>query len=275
MGQIGFQELTPEPVTGGLSFASVSAGSGHACGVTVGGDAYCWGSNARGQLGDGSMLDRSTPMLVEGGLKFTSVSAGSSDTCGITTSGDAHCWGRNDRGQLGDGTRDDRLAPVLVAGGLTFALVSAGGFHTCGVTTSDDAYCWGANSIGQIGNPPPPAGDRLTPSLVTGGLTFVLITVGSNGHTCGVTTLGGGFCWGLNNEGQLGNGTKINGPHQPGPVEGSLSFAILNAGIRYTCGVTTSGDAYCWGENFSGQLGNGTTIGRLTPVLVAGVPEVP
>jgi alpha-tubulin suppressor-like RCC1 family protein len=94
----------------------VSAGNGHTCGVTTGGVAYCWGSNAFGKLGDGADSRSTTPVAVAGGLSFASVSAGGNHTCGVTTGGDAYCWGWNNTGQLGNGTTTNSSVPVGVSG---------------------------------------------------------------------------------------------------------------------------------------------------------------
>jgi alpha-tubulin suppressor-like RCC1 family protein len=267
----------PVSVAGGLSFASVSAagddnngGSSHACGVTTSGDAYCWGSNAFGQLGDGTNTERNIPVLVSGGLTFGSVSAGAQYTCGVTTSGDGYCWGRGGNGQVGDGAGSTSSVPLLVTGGLTFTSVNAGSVHTCGVTTSGDAYCWGFNSNGQLGDGT--LTERNTPVLVSGGLRFGSVSAGvRGGFTFGVTTSGDAYCWGLNSNGQLGDGT-LTERNTPGLVSGGLRFGSVSAGGFHTCGVTTSGDAYCWGYNGFGQLGDGTSADATTPVRVSRQP---
>ena len=155
-GQLGDSTATtaatPVPVAGGLTFASLSAGTGHTCGVTIAGSAYCWGLNAAGQLGDGTTTDRHVPTAVSGGLSFASVSAGDSHSCGVTTNGAAYCWGANDWGQLGNGSTNESHAPTSVAGGLTFTSVISRGFHACGIASGGLAYCWGVNLHGMLGN---------------------------------------------------------------------------------------------------------------------------
>ena len=101
-------------VAGGLSFAAVSVGGTHACGVTTSGAVYCWGDNGYGQLGDGTSTQRTSPVRVAAALTFRAVSGGSSHTCGLTTTRLAFCWGDNFRGALGDGTGVSSSVPVLV-----------------------------------------------------------------------------------------------------------------------------------------------------------------
>ena len=258
--------LTPVLVSGGIRFSSISTQGGHTCGVTSVGDAYCWGENFLGQLGDGTTINRLTPVLVSGGLSFASVSAAFSETCGVTTGGDAYCWGENFHGHLGDGTTINRLTPVPVAGGLTFASLSTGA-QTCGVTAAGDAYCWGDNRWGKLGDGT--TTNRLTPVRVAGALSFASLSTGF-WHTCGMTAAGDAYCWGNNRDGQLGDGTTSN-RLTPVLVSVGLSFASVSAaGGSFTCGVTTAGDAYCWGNNPSGKLGDDTRTDRHMPVPVAG-----
>jgi alpha-tubulin suppressor-like RCC1 family protein len=153
-----------------LSFAQVSMGSGHACGVTTGNKAYCWGSNDGGKLGSGSIkpVDNysPTPVAVMGGLSFRAISAGSTHSCGLTTDDRAYCWGDNYAAQLGDGTRNHRTRPTAVSGGHRFRQLRAGHIHTCAVTFTDLVFCWGDNSRGQLGDGS--ITDRWTPVPVMG-----------------------------------------------------------------------------------------------------------
>lgn len=159
-GSTAINSLTPVPVAGGLTFATVSAGDAHSCGLTTGGAAYCWGRNTAGELGNGTNTGSTVPVPVSGGLTFTAVSAGfdfapanagAAHSCGVRTGGAAYCWGGNARGQLGSGSTTSSSVPVLVSGALTFAAVSAGDGFTCGRTTNGAAYCWGSNGLSELG----------------------------------------------------------------------------------------------------------------------------
>ena len=246
----------PVSVDGGLSLASLS----HTCGVTAARAAWCWGFNDKGQLGNGTQTSSMAPVAVAGGLNFTSVTSAYVSACGVTTDGAAYCWGDNSAGQLGIGGYDQspHTTPVAVTGGLTFKTVSTGGNRTCGLTTDGAVYCWGGYDGSGV------------PAAIPGGLTFVSVTAGGY-HACGITSSGAAYCWGDNTFGQLGNGSFTSRGSTPDAVVGGLTFTSLSAGTYHTCGVTTGGVGYCWGDNGYGELGNGVSgSGSATPVLIAG-----
>jgi alpha-tubulin suppressor-like RCC1 family protein len=97
---------------------------------------------------------------------------------------------------------------------------------------------------------------------------FQSISAGA-GHTCGLTADGTAYCWGVNYKGQLGDGTMGGRRNSPAAVAGGLVFTYISAGAEHTCGLTTDGVAYCWGDNNNGRLGDGTTTSRPRPVAVA------
>lgn len=312
----------PAAVAGNLTFEMVAPGTGHTCGVTTAGAAYCWGRNEYGQLGNGvasGFDNQAAPVPVTGGLTFSTITVGNSGdggtsfTCGITRLQAAYCWGTNGRGELGNGAVGERSAtPVAVVGGLSFKDISADAtgvsgavlgltiagetyawgagdpvptrlagapvftsvarnyVHACGIAADRTAYCWGENWSGELGSGVV-GGSSATPVPVTGGLTFSALTVGER-YTCGVTTSGAAYCWGINVVGELGIGSIDDGIGSPRAVAGGLTFATISAGQGHTCGVTTDGVAYCWGANGNGQLGDGTTTSSTVPVKVAGQP---
>jgi len=200
----GGKDYAPVPLSGGLRFASVSAGSRHACGVTMEGAAWCWGANLTGQLGVAPSATPSyVPVAVDGGLRFRSVSAGYDYTCGVTTTDEAYCWGVNQYGQLGDGSTTTASRPVRV-GTLMASSIVTGMSHTCALATDGRVFCWGRNAYGELGDGT--RTPRRTPAPVAGGTRFVSVSVAMP-RTCALGTDGQGYCWGANPFGAHGDGT--------------------------------------------------------------------
>jgi alpha-tubulin suppressor-like RCC1 family protein len=242
-----------------LQATVVDVGHTHSCAVTRSGGVRCWGSNFRGQLGDGTTLGRIVPVEVRALVGVRAVGAGD-HTCALTNTGSISCWGRNSSGELGDGTRTDRRTPVPVVGLSGFATALAVGVnHTCALTESEMVACWGENGKGQLGNGT--TVDSSTPITVRG-LTGVAAVASGGGHSCAVMSAGGVKCWGSNRFGQLGTGSVGGESLTPVDVAG-LSSGILSvaAGRDHTCAVTTEGAAMCWGRDNHGQLGTVTHCG--------------
>ena len=265
-GAFGNASAAEAAVAPPRAFARVTAGVFHGCGLDQDGRAFCWGENASGQLGDGTMVARNSPVAVSGGLRFTRIEAGNAHTCALDQSRAAWCWGENFSGQLGDGSRSGRTAPVRVAGGRTFADLAAGWTHTCGITASREAWCWGGNSFGQVGDGT--VTDRTSPTRVSGDGAYLKLETGS-AHTCAISTDQRVSCWGQNSSGQLGDGSTQDRA-SPVRVSGLDAASGLAAGGVHTCALEASGSVRCWGQNRFGQLGDGTVQARLTPVVVIG-----
>jgi alpha-tubulin suppressor-like RCC1 family protein len=203
---------TPVTVLGDLRYLQIAAGEGFSCGLTTDSLAYCWGANYSNRLGVDSLANRVAPVAVDGAMRFTSVGAGGVHACGLTSSGTAWCWGDNATGQLGTGVAapDSSAQPLAVAGGHLFTAIAVGSHSSCAIDGAGAAYCWGANDAGQLGAPTAEscAGSSCSrsPIAVTGGLTFSVLSVGDH-HSCGLATSGILYCWGMNDRGQLGDGT--------------------------------------------------------------------
>lgn len=250
--------LSPQLPPG--SAVDISAGDFHTCALDDAGAAYCWGSNAFGQLGTDVGDHATVPVRVSGG-PFASISAGHAHTCAITYAGEAWCWGRGASGQLGTDSNNDADAPRRVSGGHRFSVISAGHEHTCAVATDGVGYCWGSNEQGQIGTTSSGPVDR--PVAIRSVTAFQHISAGHS-HSCGVAAgpEAVGFCWGGNARAQLGLGT-FQPKRQPARVTGHRHpFASITAGFQTNCAINAAGQAFCWGDNLQGQLGLGTTGGE-------------
>lgn len=195
---------------------------------------------------------------------------GDSHACGRTAGNQVYCWGFGGQGQLGNGGSGDLSTPTLVSGGQSWAQVGTGGLLSCGiVTTSSAGYCWGDNSGGALGNGT--TNSSPTPVPISASQAWATISPGFD-FTCGRTTAttgSNGFCWGWNDQGQLGlNNTSTNATI-PSAVAGGFTWSsIMASRNRSACGVTAAGVGYCWGQNFYGQLGDGTFTLRIAPTAV-------
>ena len=254
------------PGGGLIAPQTITAGAEFACGLVMSGEAYCWGRNQYGQLGDGTTTNRNVPTPVTGGIIFEQISAGSTHVCGLTPSHSTYCWGLNDHGQLGTGDATTRTTPALVSGGHPFAQVSAGFAHTCAADTTGAGYCWGSNTDATLGDGT--RTDRRVPTAVKGGLSIEVVDAGGH-HTCALTTTSSAYCWGANQYGQLGDGTTTSRT-TPSAVALGLTFAHISTGLDYTCGINSASlAAYCWGRNNTYQLGDASQTDRDYPGLVA------
>ncbi len=267
-GQLGDGTTTDrdEPVeASGLANAtSITLGGLHTCAVIEAGTVECWGDNEHGQLGDSTTTERHTPVEVTGVSGMTEVTAGASFNCALTGEGKVWCWGDNEHGQLGDGTTTDRHSPVEVTGLPPAVEVAAGGDHACAISEALEVWCWGDNEHGQLGDGT--TTDRHSPVEVTGLSGAAQITSGAD-HTCVIETAAYGlfWCWGSNEHGQLGDGTKTE-RHAPAMVRFLAESSMLAAGGAHTCAVLRSGLVECWGANEHGQLGDGANTQQSSPV---------
>ena len=282
-GQIGDGTVTPRSspvaVLGGLKFIQLDLNStglvsNHNIGLTENGDAYGWGLNAFGMLGDGTIIPKSSPVAVLGGLKFRSIVCGLFHTLGLAPDGTPYAWGANVVGELGLGDVIHRSSPVAVVGGLKFKKMFAttGGVdsHSFGLAFDGTLYAWGGNTIGELG-----VGDtvsRSSPVAVVGGLKFrdvfsldrSVFAIAENGDL---------YAWGQNAVGELGVGDQV-ARSSPTAVLGGLKFKEV-AVSQYTgfssgniVGLTESNILYSWGKNDLGQVGDGTVLDRSSPVAV-------
>ncbi len=236
LGNTTWPFTTPQAVVmpSGVSFTSLTAGQEFTCGLTSAGAPYCWGENFKGQLGLGSTTDVSTPQAVvmPSGVQFASLAAGGSHVCGLTSAGAPYCWGRNNEGQLGlNNTTSPQTTPqaVLMPSGVQFASLTPGYLHTCGLSLEGAAYCWGRNNHGQLGLNNTTDVSAPQAVVMPSGVLFTSLAAGAY-HSCGLTSVGAAYCWGRNDEGQLGQGTTASPRATPQAVVGGLTLSSLASG---------------------------------------------
>ncbi len=265
---------------------SIAAGTGHTCVIASDDKAYCWGQNTYGQLGDNSTTSSSVPVAVDtsgllAGKTLKSITAGTYSTCAIASDSNAYCWGYNYHGQLGNNSTTNSSVPVAVStsgvlSGKTVKSISPIGnsYYVCAVASDNNAYCWGQNNYGQLGNNSTTKSSTPVPVSTSGtlaGKTVKSITVGSS-HTCAVASDNNAYCWGYNYNGQLGNNSTTNSSVPVAvSTSGVLSGKTVNsitAGNNYVCAVASDNNAYCWGGNANGQFGNNSVTSSSVPVAV-------
>jgi alpha-tubulin suppressor-like RCC1 family protein len=259
-------EDLPETPMGTLR--SVVPGGDFSCVVRSDDSVWCWGANARGQLGAGTTAPVAAPVRVRGLGGVSSMVAGNRHACALLRGGDLRCWGANDRGQLGDGTTIDRAIAVSPAGLDGVEQVSVGAAHTC-AQNGEAVRCWGANDRGQLGDGS--TTDRARFVAVAGDYRRVLA---GGAFTAAETAEGAVYVWGANEHGQLGDGTTAD-RSVPGPVTGAGAGALrlLAVGHAHALARSADGSTFGWGDGLRGALGDGAMAVRTTPIAIAGWRE--
>lgn len=218
----------PVEVAGATAdWRAVTAGIFHTCAIRTSGRLFCWGLDSAGQLGDGPPLtEQHTPVEVAGGrTDWTAVALGRSHTCGLGRTGSLHCWGWDDAGQLGDdAAHANQAVPVPVAGETRWRAVAAGGYHTCAIGAGrhgagGTVSCWGLDTYGALGDDAALADQPVPRPVAASPQRATTLTAGEY-HTCSTLTPGRLSCWGLDSNGQVGDGGTNTDQPTPVPVAG-------------------------------------------------------
>ncbi|TSJ83732.1 InlB B-repeat-containing protein [Bifidobacterium apousia] len=290
-----------------FTYVQVSAGQYHSLAVGSDGNVYAWGWNNYGQLGDGTTSSRYTPVRVKtpdrstypdlpADFTYLQVSAGAWHSLAVGSDGNAYAWGNNYSGRLGDGTSSSRHAPVRVKtpdrktypdlpADFTYLQVSAGGEHSLALGSDGNAYAWGNNYSGRLGDGT--SSSRYTPVRVKtpdrktypdlpADFTYLQVSAGWQ-HSLALGSDGNAWAWGDNGNGQLGNNSysssyvpvRVRDPASPTDTSKGLKAAQVSAGIDHSLALGSDGNAWAWGDNSNGQLGDGSTDSKSAPVPVS------
>ncbi|MBJ7490676.1 MAG: hypothetical protein JHC59_05015 [Ilumatobacteraceae bacterium] len=264
----------PVQVTGLTGATQVIAGQGWACVLKSDGTVACWGDNSSGQLGDGTTTGRSAPAVIPDLTGVTQISGNFQHVCVRLSDSTARCWGWNVLYQLGDGTTTSRLSPIAPSNLTGVAQISAGVFQTCARLNDGTVRCWGAGNHGGLGDGNGTYSTS-TKTIPTGLSDVAQIASGTGwNNACALLTTGVLKCWGLNDNGQLGDGSTTS--RWTPVISGSFPAAIsaVDLGMYVSCAVLADTTATCWGWNGMGALGDGTTVSRWVPTLVSGLTGV-
>lgn len=275
-GQLGdgttINRSIPVTVVGLSGVTSLAGSAADQCALLLDRTVKCWGWNVRGQVGDGTTVQRLTPVPVINLSNVTGIAAGDDVTCAVLGDGTVECWGDNLFGALGNGTTVSSSTPVPLVGLSGVASLSAGVQFACALLTSGTVTCWGSNYAGELGDGTTGDGSPgpSTPVAVSGLSDVKAIASGDSWHTCALVGDGSVRCWGYNNAGEIGDGTKID-RSTPVAVVGLTGVAALSVGPENSCAQMVDRTVRCWGSNSRGQLGDGSMIDSSTPVAVAGL----
>jgi alpha-tubulin suppressor-like RCC1 family protein len=286
-GTAGVNYYGPTEIAGQGSWLKVSVGPTNMAAINTAGTLWTWGYNDKGQLGDGTTSNRSSPVTVLGGSTWSKVAINNSGSCyALRTDGTLYAWGDNFNGQLGNGTTLNASNPTAVTTntifsqsgaasvGLYWKDVSCGGSHALGINQYGNAYAWGNNQWGQLGDTT--TSNRSTPvrvSIPSANVSGIQQISAGYGSSAAIDSNGTLWTWGRNSSGILGN-NSTDDRSTPVSVVGGQYWKSVSLGSAITPthagGITTTGTLFMWGGNDLGQLGDGTTSNRSSPVTVMG-----
>lgn len=269
-GQLGTGNTTgptwPVPASGLTTVVSLDAGDDFALALLADGTVRSWGLNSVGQLGDSTTTSRSSPVVTTGLTSVAGVSGGGQFGLAVKTDGTAWSWGSNGNGQLGTGDTTQRSTPGAVVGVSGVTAVAAGGYTSYFLLSDGTVRAVGYNGLGNLG-----IGSSATQSLTVvtvSGLSDVAHLAAGGHHVLARKNDGTVWAWGMNGNGQVGNGTTTNAS-VPVLVQGLPPIASIGAGANHSLAVAVDGSVWAWGYNVHGQLGDGSQTRRLLPVQIA------
>jgi alpha-tubulin suppressor-like RCC1 family protein len=272
-GQLGDNTIAnksnpTQTVTGGINWKQVACGYHHTAAIKTDGTLWTWGYNLYGQIGDNTATNRSSPVqTVAFGTNWKQVACGYKYTAAIKTDGTLWLWGDNSFGAIGDNTTSvHKSSPVqTVTFGTNWKQVSCNKYHTAAIKNDGSLWCWGYNNNGQLGDNT--ITHRSSPvQTIAFGTNWKQVAAGAGYSTIAIKTDGTLWCWGYNNNGQLGDNTIT---HRSSPVQTiayGTNWKQVACGYSHTAATKNDGTLWVWGTNSNAQLGDNTTTTRSSPV---------
>ncbi len=253
-------EAASNPLTASETHGLVLNSDGTACAA---------GQNNYGELGDGTVVDRS--VFVQALIDSANhVSTGWRHTLAVKADGTVWAWGYNGYGELGDGTTVDKPTPIQVPGLSGIVAVAAGAYHSLALQSNGTVWAWGYNNEGELGDGTNT--QRNAPVPVTG-LGSVTALAAGEYHSLALKSDGSVSAWGYNGYGQLGDGTNTN-RLRPVPVANFGSAVAIAAGANHSLALQNNGEVWGWGFNGYGQLGDGSTASSNTIVRASNLTNI-
>ncbi len=243
-----------------------------------------WGLNTSAQLGNNTTANSLVPVAVNtagvlSGKTIIAVSADVSHGLALCSDGTLAAWGSNSWGTLGNNSTTDSSVPAAVdtsgvLAGKTVIAVSAGSYHSLALCSDGTFAAWGLNTSAQLGNNT--TANSLVPVAVNtagvlSGKTVISVSAGAT-HSLALCSDGTVVAWGGNGSGQLGNNSTTDSlvpvaVNATGVLSGKTVVAV-SAGSSHSLALLSNGTVAAWGNNYSGLLGNNSTINSSVPVLV-------
>ena len=272
---------TPLTVPTVASVRDVAVGAANACARSGAGKVSCWGDDTFGATGNGpatGALDSPPePIALTGSA--VQVSVGGVSACALSANGLVRCWGADFHGVLGNGAGSAQVdapgAPITLPAPGTAAQITVGFEHACALLTDSAVTCWGGDTEGELGNGAPSGNETAPPAPITlpAPGTATAIDTGPK-HVCAVLTGGAVTCWGLDSDGQLGNGASGSQTSPPAPIAlpGGASATSVSVGDRHSCALLTTGAVACWGNDDFGQMGDSADLGHHETATLVPLP---